>query len=312
MNGKNLFLAASAGVLLLGPALQTASAQQTIRYGDRQRPLEGNRYETMRALAHYLDETAQDALQTAIGDGRGNGRGFSRSIVPQLRDFARRADEFHRLMDDYEATRFDIPPRVNDLMTRARRVNERLASTYAGQNTQEDWNNVIDVLNRMKRLMAGQNVEVPMAHGGFEDYDRDYGPFRDARGGVARTGDTGGSVIGLRGNQLEEFRRLAHELDTNALRAHQIAETNPVNYTDRQQQFLADLRRFAERTRDVHNRADADVVNPREIGPIVNDLLRDARETDRSLRETRVFPQVWDQWSRTIDVLNRMAEVVRY
>jgi hypothetical protein len=309
MNARNSFLAASTGILLLGSAVQTASAQ-TVMYGTRNRPLEGRRYETMRALAHYLDESVQAAFNTAVEDAR---RGDSdRRLLPLVRDFARRADDFHSLMDNYEARPVDVPPRVNDLINRARRVTARLGTSYVADSTQEDWINVTDVLDRMKRLMAGENVQVPMAHGGFEDYDRDYGPFGDTYGGVERTGDTGGSRFGLRGYQLEQFRRLAGELDANALRSHQIAETNRANYTDRQEEFLLDLRRFAERAHDVHLRADAATVNPREIGPIVNQLRQDARDTDRSLRETRVFPQVWDQWSRTIDVLDRMADLVRY
>lgn len=305
MNAKISFLAVSAGLILVGPAVQTVSAQSVI-YGTRNRPLEGRRYETMRALAHYLDQTAQSAMQTAVADAR---RGASeRRLLPLIRDFARRADEFHARMDNYEATRRDVPPQVTDLIMRARRVNERLGGTYLATTTREDWTNVVEVLDRMKRLMAGEDVQVPPAHAGFEDYDRDYGMF----GGVRRTGDEGASVLGLSGSRLEDFRRLAHDLDQSALRSHQIAETNRANYTTRQQEFLSDLRRFAERAHDVHERADAGDVNPREMGPIVNRLLQDARATDRSLRDTRVFPQVWDEWARTIDVLNRMADIVRY
>jgi hypothetical protein len=305
MNAKISFLAVSAGLMLIGPAVQTASAQDVI-YGTRNRPLEGRRYETMRALAHYLDQTSQDALQQAVADAR---RGASeRRVLPLVRDFARRADSFHALMDNYEARRSDVPPRVNDLIDRARRVNSRMATSDTAGSTRREWNDVIDVLDRMNRLMAGQDVQVPQAHAGFEDYDRDYGMF----GGVRRTGDEGASVLGLSGSRLEDFRRLAHDLDQGALRSHQIAETNRANYTMRQQEFLSDLRRFAERAHDVHERADAGDVNPREMGPIVNQLLQDARATDRSLRDTRVFPQVWDQWARTIDTLNRMADIVRY
>jgi len=305
MNARNSCLAGCAGLLLLGLAAQTASAQ-TVIYGTRNRPLEGRRYETMRALAHYLDQTAQSALQTAVDDARRGAHG--RRLLPLVRDFARRADTFHTLMDDYEARRQDVPPRVNDLITRARRINSRLgAGTYLARTTREDWTSVIDVLDSMKRVMAGEDVDVPMAHGDFEDYDRDYGPF----GGVERAGGTGGSAFDLSGSRLEDFRRLAHELDTAALRSHQIAETNRANYTARQEEFLLDLRRFAERAHDVHVRADAGRVNPREMGPIVNRLLQDARATERSLRDTRVFPQVWDQWGETIDVLNRMADIVR-
>jgi hypothetical protein len=304
MKVKNSLLAAGAGLILLGSAAPIASAQTDV-YGTRQRPLEGRRYETMRALAHYLDETTQAALQTAVEDGRRGAQG--RRVLSLVRDFARRADQFHGLMDNYQAGRADIPPRVIDLITRARRVNDRMGNSYVTRGTRLDWVNVVDVLDRMKRLMGGEDVQVPMAHGGFEDYDRDYGPF----GGVDRVGGTGGSAFELSGSQLEDFRRLAHDLDTNALRAHQIAETSRANYTPRQDEFLLDLRRFAERAHDVHVRADAGRVNRREMAPIVNQLLQDARATDRSLRDTRVFPQVWEQWAQTIDVLNRMADLVR-
>jgi hypothetical protein len=305
MKARESFLAAGAAMLLLGPAVQTASAQGAT-YGTRNRPFEGRRYETMRALAHYLDETAQSALETAVDDAR---RGASeRRVLPLIRDFARRADDFHTLMDNYEANRQDVPPRVIDLITRARRVNDRFGTAYVASSTREDWTSVIDVLDRMKRLMAGEDVQVPAAHAGFEDYDRDYGMF----GGVRRTSDAGASVLGLSGSRLEDFRRLAHDLDESALRSHQVAETNRANYMMNQQDFLSDLRRFAERAHDVHVRADAGDVNPREMGPIVNQLLQDARATDRSLRNTKAFPQVWDQWAQTIDILDRMADLVRY
>jgi hypothetical protein len=303
MKPSTTFLAASAGILLLGAGVPIASAQADI-YGTRQRPLEGRRYETMRALAHYLDESSQSALETFTEAAKN--RSGERKLLPQVQDFARRADSFHSLMDNYEANRRDVPPQVNDLLNRARRINSRLNSTYIGRSTREGWTDVIDVMDKMKRVVAGEEVDVPMAHGNLEDYDRDYGMF----GGVRRT-RSDGAGIGLTGYRLEQFQRLAHELDQNALRSHQIAETNRATYGSRQQEFLSDLRRFAERAHDVHVRADADSVDPREMAPIVSRLLQDARDTDRSLRDTRVFPEVWDQWGQTIDVLNQMADLVR-
>jgi len=302
MNARTTFLAAGAGILLLGPGVPIASAQADI-YGTRQRPLEGRRYETMRALAHYLDESSQSALET-FTEAAKNHSG-ERKMLPQVQDFARRADSFHSLMDNYEANRRDVPPQVNDLLSRARRINSRLNSTYIARSTREGWTDVIDVMDKMKRVVAGEEVDVPMAHGNLEDYDRDYGMF----GGVRRT--AGNAGLGLTGYRLEQFQRLAHELDQNALRSHQIAETNRAGYNDRQEEFLSDLRRFAGRAHDVHVRADADRVDPQEMAPIVSQLLQDARDTDRSLRDTRVFPEVWDQWGQTIDVLNQMADLVR-
>jgi hypothetical protein len=304
MKRKNSLLAVSAAIVLMGPAVPTLSAQTDL-YGTRNRPLEGRRYETMRALAHYLDEAAQDAFTTAVEEAREGAQG--RRLLPLVRDFARRADEFHADMDNYQATRKEVPPRVTDLITRARRVNSRLETTYIAPGTAGDWTDVMDVLTRMKKLMGGENVEVPMAHGNLEDYDRDYGMF----GGVARAGGTGESAFDLTGYRLEQFRRLAHELDQDALRSHQIAETSRVNSSGRQQEFLSDLRRFAERAHNVHVRADEGRVDSREMAPIVSRLLQDARDTDRSLRDTRVFPEVWDQWAQTIAVLSQMVDLVR-
>lgn len=305
MNARSsVFVAATVVALAGGAAIASA---QDVLYGTRSRPFEGRRYETMRALAHYLDQTAQEALQTAREDYRRGAQG--RRLLPLVRDFARRADSFHTMMDNYEATRRDVPPLVTDLVERARRVNGRLEAPYAAAfRTRQEWGDVVNVLDLMKRAMGGEDVEVPTAHAGFEDYDRDYGPF----GNVRRAGDpVSSSAFDLTGARLEEFRRLAHDLDTRALRSHQIAETNRANYTRRQEDFLADLRRFAERAHDVHVRADSGRVDPREMRPIVEQLLRDARETDRSLRDTRVFPEVWDQWASTIDVLDRMVTAVR-
>ena len=298
------FLTAGLGLILIGSAVP-ASAQRAV-YGTRNSPFEGRRYETMRALAHYLDETAQDALQTAVEDARAGAS--ERRVLPLIRDFARRADDFHKLMDNYEATRQDVPPRVTDLITRARRVNDRMGTSYVAGTTRQDWVQVVDVLDRMKRLMGGEDVQVPVAHGRLDDYDRDYGMF----GGVRRTGDEGGSPLGLSGTRLADFRRLAIYLDESTQRSQQLAEGSRVSYGGRQEQFLSDLRRFGERAHDVRLRADAGEVNPREMRPIVSQLLQDARTTDRSLRDTRAFPEVWDQWTRTIDTLDKMAVLVRY
>jgi hypothetical protein len=306
MNARSSILAASAGLLLLGPAAQNVAAQRDrdVYYGTRTRPLEGRRFETMRALAHYLDQSAQEALRQATEDSRRGAQG--RRILPLVRDFARRADAFHTMMDNYETRRRDVPPQVNDLIMRARTVNSRLGTTYVAGTTRLEWTHVIDVLDRMKRLTAGEDVQVPQARRGFEDYDRDYGMFGDVR----RESDDDSMRFGWQGARRSEFRRLAQELADNALRAHQIAENNRATSV-RHQEFLSELRRFAERTHAVRTQADNNQVNRREMVPIVNQLLQDARSTDRSLRDTRVFPQVLDQWSRTIDVLNRMVEAVR-
>ena len=312
MNRRISFLAVGAGLMLLGPVAKDASAQRPYYesdrdsyYGSRNRPLEGRRFETMRALAHYLDERSQAALRTAVAASQRGAQG--RSILPPVRDFARRADAFHTMMDSYETRRRDVPPQVDDLIRRARQINGRLGTTSVAASTRSDWTEVIEVLDLMKRVTAGEDVQVPPAHAGFEDYDRDYGMFGNAR----RTSNEVGTGFGWQGTRLAEFRRLAVELADATLRAHQLAETNRASINIRQQEFLAELRRFAERAHAVRTQADNRELNRRDIVPIVNQFLQDARATDRSLRDTRVHPAVLDQWARTIEVLNRMVEAAR-
>jgi hypothetical protein len=325
MNIANLkqtcLISAGASVLLMG--LSVASASPQVVYGTYEQPLEGRRSETMRALAHYLDETAQDALAGVV-QARRRGTAADRRYITSVRDFARQAERFHQRMDDYEVQSFDIPDEVDYLTARARRVNQQLRQARAFESTYGDWNSVIDVLNRMRRLLNGEEVEVPPAHDEYGDYNRDYGYL--GGGGVGTRGnprhdsgipshdtgipshDTGGSS--LTGARLQQFRELAHQLDTNATQALQVAERS-VSTTDRARGILADLRHFATQAGDVHRRSDANELATRDIQPIVNHLLEDARIADRSMRDARLFSDAWDEWARTIDTLNRMADLLR-
>jgi hypothetical protein len=306
----------SAGASLLLMGLSVASASPQVVYGTYEQPLEGRRYETMRALAHYLDETAQDAMAGVV-QARRRGTATDRRYITSVRDFARQAERFHQRMDDYEVQSFDIPDEVDYLIARARRVNQQLRQARAFESTYGDWTNVIDVLNRMRRLLNGEEVEVPPAHDEYGDYNRDYGYLRG--GGIGTRGnpsydsripshDTGGST--LTGARLQQFRELAHQLDTNAAQALQAAERT-VSTTDRARGILADLRHFAAQAGDVHRRSDANELATRDIQPIVNHLLEDARIADRSMRDARLFSDAWDEWARTIDTLNRMADLLR-
>ena len=88
MRKNTLFLvAAGAAGALLGLSWQAGSAESP--YGTRDRPLEGQRYETLRALANRLDETARGALEGAAAEAR---RGASSSeedrFMPSIRSFA--------------------------------------------------------------------------------------------------------------------------------------------------------------------------------------------------------------------------------
>ena len=271
----------AAGVLL-GASLAASSAEAP--YGTRGRPLEGQRYETLRALANHLDETTRGALEGAADQAR---RGASSSeedrFLSSIRAFARGAESFHRRVDDYRTSAFEVPAQVDALTTQARQVNDRIRAAHALENSYDDWDAILDVLQRMSLLLAGRDVEVPAAH----------------------------VVAALSGPRLQEFRQLARELDVSATQAHVRAKRDVGEYRGRGEQFLGELYYFEVQSRDLRRNADAAQVNPQQIGPVVDRLLEDARLADRRMRDARVFTSVWDDSGRTITLLRRMAGLVR-
>jgi hypothetical protein len=166
---------ALAGFALLLPlaAASSAGADIRIRFGTRERPLEGRRYETMRALAHYLDERAAYAAEQASDERRGDRRDrrFGDSVVR----FSKQSRSFHERMDRYVDSPWDVPNEVGRLLEEARDVKGRIKDARISGETVEAWNDVLDVLDRMERVLAGEDVEVPSPHRrGWRDYDRDY------------------------------------------------------------------------------------------------------------------------------------------
>jgi hypothetical protein len=102
-----------------------------------------------------------------------------------------------------------------------------------------------------------------------------------------------------------------HDLDRSAAGAHERAKRHLGDYSVRGQQFLGELQYFAGRSRNLHTRTDTGAVDPLEIGPVVDRLLEEARQADRTMRDAVVFTQVWDDSGRTITILERMARLMR-
>src|SRR5205809_6521900 len=101
---KTFFLIGTiAAGVLLGASLPSAMAEAP--YGTRGRPLEGQRYETLRALASHLDETARGALEGAADEShRGASSSEEDRFLSSIRAFARGAESFHRRVDDYRTS----------------------------------------------------------------------------------------------------------------------------------------------------------------------------------------------------------------
>jgi hypothetical protein len=245
-------------------------------------PIQGARHETLRGLARHLDETARGALEGAVDDAR-HGSSSEASFVASIRTFTRRAGDFHTLVSKNETPAADLSRRVNAMTADGRELTDRIRSAGALASTFDEWEAILDVLGRMRVLLDGGDVTVPAAH----------------------------VVAPLSGKGLAEFRKLAHELEVSASRAHANAKRELGRYADRGEQFLGELKYFAAQSRDLRLRAGAGPVKPQEIGPIVDHVLEDARQADRRMRDARVFTSVWDDSGRTIMILQRMASLVR-
>jgi hypothetical protein len=281
MSGIHRLLASTATtVLLLAALAPVVTSLESV--GPQESRLAGPRYATMRLLARYLDETAQGLLEGA-SDATLHGTAEEARFLSSIRTFARSTRDFRGAVDAYQETPFDVTARLAALTEVARALEERLRSARVLERTFPEWSAVTEVLDRMRQLLSGGDVEVPAAY----------------------------VVPMLSGVRLEEFRRLAGALEESASRAHERARREVGRYQDRGTQFLGELHYFAAVSRDLHARADTGDVSPKGIGAIVDGILNEAREADRRMRDANVFKEVWDDSSRTITILERMASLVR-
>lgn len=114
------------------------------------------------------------------------------------------------------------------------------------------------------------------------------------------------------GYSRDQFARLAHELDDRAARAHRIAERRAAAYGPDEQRFFERIHHFSDEARDFHDRYEnGDIQTRDDLRASMNELLRDAQATDRALRDARVFPEVYEEWSGIISVLQRMLDMAR-
>ncbi len=304
------------GLVVAGPGVKSASAQIYGKDTGRGATLPSDRYETMRSLAHFLDEGAQFTLEEATDALSASRNSSDRAFLDSLRRFAARTAAFHDRLDNYEANPWDLNADVRVLLSEARRVNSRLRRINAVSDLYDDWAEVVDDVNRMQRLMAGQNVQVPTAHPEWDDHDAN--DQDHTHGGVGPAGGMGtasGSGMGrsdfLTGRDLQEARRLAHELDTQARRALATAEDNTADASGRGLQMLGSLRHFVGQTAALHDRTDSDRLDSRDFGAAVSHLMEDARAADAGMRQARVFSEAWDEWRQTISILDQLDAVVR-
>ena len=271
--------------------------------------VDNDRYATLRGLAEYVNEGAEFVLAEAAEGGR-VAPGREVALVASLRDFSRRAAALHQRIDRDRARPAVLVTDVSRLQILARRVNVRLRRERGLQDLYEDWDGVTRDLADMRRVIAGADVELRAPDREWTDRDtRDDRPRVDAS--RERYGRGGFREAVLNREQMLEFKSQAHDLDAQARRVLDLAERRRADYTGRGDRLLADLRAFVGRTAELHALSDQNMVRPREVGPSVEQLLTDARTADQSMRNARVFETTWNEWAKTIQILESMTAYLR-
>src|SRR5688500_10948213 len=165
-------------------------------------------------------------------------------------------------MSDYSNPARYVRTDVDELDRLARDYDYQTRDVSASTRAVEDWKGVQDVIDRMRRLLAGESVDVPPATGGT------YPSYPSSP--TYPTSPTYGGV--LSGSTLEDFRRNVHEVVVRASLARDTVERAGAGYTDAERRLSADLSYFVSGARDLESRASASTVDRRDVRPYVERL----------------------------------------
>lgn len=299
---------ASLGTLLVAGAAFPAAGQVPVQRGRGERRLEGQRLTTLRGLAHRLDEAAATAAR-GVDDGEQERGGRMRQrFLWAIDDFARQARSLHERLEQYNTSPWDVADEVTALNRRATQVNNQIRGARAFRATHQDWAEVVATLNLMNRSLRGQTVSLPA------DRDRRYTPFDErTRYSDGRHFDGYDDTASLdregyvTGNPLRDFRRLTQSLNIESMRLLSEAERGG-NPNDRGHRAYADLRRFAQQASDLNRSTSRDALNSRETGVLVSQMMIEARQGDRAMREGDAYPRI--EWAASIQILEQMANAI--
>lgn len=322
---RALFLAGGL-VLVSGMAAPPAGAQVRIqfRFGTPDRPLEGRRFQTMRALSHYLDEEAWEASNQANEMVAYSPR--TRNLVASIDDFAQRAADFHDRIDRYQTRPWDLPSEITQLDDAARRVNRDMRRSRGWAPVYDQWNNVLVALDRMKQVLAGNEVVVPQPHRRWGDWNRDVGPFvsgyapgpedRREAGNYQPGSNPPGNPTGngyvrgnaLNGRTLDDFRNQARQLDQTMARALE----NGQRSGRRDERVLGDMQRLNDEVSGLWQTVSTQPVSPSQWSSTLQGYLSEARAIQQGLQRTNAMPEARADIDRAVDELSRMQQILGY
>lgn len=257
--------------------------------------LEGSRYETMRVLSERLVERLE-GLRDELRATRN-----TPAETPELSDLIERARRFRDRMQNYSNPPRYVESDVNELDRLARDYDARTRNVSASTRAVDYWRDVQDLIDRMRRVLAGENVDIPPRGTGSSPYPYPTPGYP--------TYPSGGSV--LSGSALEEFRRSAHEVVVRASLARDSAERAGGAYTDSARRVLADMSYVVSGARDLESRVSSATVYRSDLRTSVDRLLEDARRIDRSMRDANLYSGAWTDWVEVVRLLQRLSDMVR-
>ena len=257
--------------------------------------VEGSRYETLRVLSERL----VDRLESLRDELRATRN--TQAEIPVFADLIERSRRLRDSMQNYSNPRRYARDDVGEIDRLAREYDDRTRSISASSRAVEEWRRVQIVIDRMQRLLAGENVEIPPR--GTESPS--YPTYPNSPGPPGSYGSV------LSGSALDELRRSAHELVVRSTLARDTAERSGGGYNESARRLLADMSYFVSGARDLDSRTAADSVDRRDVRTSVDRLLEDARRIDRSLRDANIYTTSWTDWAEAMRLLQRLSEIAR-
>jgi hypothetical protein len=297
---NSVLLAIALLVPLLAAACGTTYSSPPPEYprGD----VEGSRYETMRGLADRLVnrlEATRDELRATRN---------REAETPLFGDLLDRARRFRDKLEDYSNPPRYVRADVDEIDRLAREYDAQTHNVSASTRAVQTWSGAQRVIDRMQRLLAGAEVDIPA--------DDDTTPYPTGPGNPPYPpypgGDTSPSGSVLSGSTLDDVRRAAHEVLVRATLARDNADRAGATSGDSDRRLIADLSYFVSGARELENRTNAETsVDRRDLRPFVERLMEDARRIDTSLRGSGLSSRAGRDWTEVLRLLQMLADQTR-
>jgi hypothetical protein len=331
---RGFLLTSLAAAALLAAAAASAQPSRPIR------TLTEPAYRELRRLAGQLDERAERAADVSQADRYQLLYRRDNTFLRATKDFARRASRFDARLARYRAEPWAVQDDVRLLLRSARDVQIRVRqSRWSDERTLSDWNEIVEIVNRMARASDGridlgdrpgpgdfgppQRVDErdPRAAPPPPDYRRDEPqprPYerdpnrnppppsdhrRDEYGAPAPSGSSDS-----RGDQLAG---LARELEDRSARALQSAERAAAEGGPYRREFMQAIRDFNSQAAAFRQSIGAGTNGPAQIRAEASRLLDFARRNDQRMRQGNAFREVWPDWQGAMQTLQRILDFLR-